>query len=105
MMVRCSRIPDASVYPLLVVHALLSSSSLLSGFFVGVSAASRQSLMDLIETSRSQWFEVATQFRAIFLSDSSGTAAAISAASDGYGHLRMPSARRVRCSCTLACPC
>lgn len=25
--------------------------------------------MDLIESSRSQWFEVATQFRAIFLSD------------------------------------
>ncbi|CAM9612455.1 unnamed protein product, partial [Scytosiphon promiscuus] len=27
-----------------------------------------QALMDLIESSRSQWFEVATQFRAIFLS-------------------------------------
>lgn len=36
--------------------------------------------MDLIESSRSQWFEVATQFRAIFLSVDVGGAAGAAAA-------------------------
>eukprot|EP00752_Nemacystus_decipiens_P004544 g4148.t1 len=35
---------------------------------VTATASPYQVLMDLIESSRSQWFEVATQFRAIFLS-------------------------------------
>lgn len=41
-------------------------------------------LMDLIESSRSQWFEVATQFRAIFLSVDAGGAGG-SAAAGGRG--------------------
>ena len=37
--------------------------------------------MDLIESSRSQWFEVATQFRAIFLSVDVGVGGAGGSAS------------------------
>ena len=46
----------------------------------------KKSLMDLIETSRSQWFEVATQFRAVFSSvDGTGMGMAMGTGMGGAG--------------------
>lgn len=46
--------------------------------------------MDLIESSRSQWFEVATQFRAIFLSVDVGGAGGSAAAAARASPLSSP---------------
>eukprot|EP00903_Cladosiphon_okamuranus_P009789 g9306.t1 len=61
-------------------HGTAGAGDLPLGVANATTASPYQVLMDLIESSRSQWFEVATQFRAIFLSVDVGGAGGSTAA-------------------------
>ena len=58
--------------------------------------------MDLIESSRSQWFEVATQFRAIFLSVDVGGAGAGGTAAGRNSPLSSPGGANRKVAAALA---